>query len=317
MSGEPLASVVIPTCNRVDELRQLVTSALAQTVSVEIHVMDDGDSDASSEMIRCEFPEVQYHRLGTGCGPTFQRNRGIELASHNIVFPIDDDSLFVSPHTMAQTIAEFDHPRVGAVGIPHINVRQDNIIRQWAPADGRIHVAAAFVGAAHAIKRDVFLKMGGFREHLFYMGEESDLCVRMLSQGYVTRLGCADPIHHLESHRRDFSRMNFYGRRNDILFAWHNVPMPYLPVHLLGTTINGFGSAVRARRFQKTLQGMAWGYVDCFRWWKKRHPVPREIYRLQRSLKKRGPLLLSVIEPSLPKLEALPCDFQSLKIVNS
>ena len=84
-----------------------------------------------------------------------------------------------------------------------------------------MHVVHAFVGAAHAVRRDVFLKVGGYREHFFFMGEEGDLCLRMMQAGYVTRLGRADPIYHLESSRRDLSRAGFSGRRNDILFAWH------------------------------------------------------------------------------------------------
>src|SRR5439155_5137042 len=121
--------------------------------------------------------------------------------------------------------------------------------------------------------------------------------------GYIVRLGSAYPIHHMESTQRDFRRMDFYGRRNDISFAWHNVPMPYFPIHLLGTTLNGFASAFRMQRFQKMLQGIACGYIDCFRWWNKRRPVPWKIYRLHRLLKKYGPQLMLDIEQSLPGLD--------------
>src|SRR5689334_9719659 len=108
------ASVVIPSCNRTEELRDLLRSALMQTVPVEIHVMDDGGSQEVEKMIQSEFPMVKYHRLATGRGPAYQRNRGIELAHCNIVFPVDDDSLFVSPKTIEQTLAEFNHPRIAA-----------------------------------------------------------------------------------------------------------------------------------------------------------------------------------------------------------
>ena len=222
------ASIVIPTRDRVEELRELLYSILAQTVPVEILVMDDGGSEATSKMMRVEFPRVRYICLACGLGPAFQRNRGIELATQPIVFPVDDDTLFVSPHTVAQTLADCDHARIGAVGIPYINVRQDQTVQQRAPAAG-VHVVHAFVGAAHAVRRDVFLKVGGYREHFFFMGEEGDLCLRMMQAGFVTRLGRADPIYHLESSHRDLSRAGFSGRRNDILFAWHNVPWPFFP----------------------------------------------------------------------------------------
>jgi GT2 family glycosyltransferase len=281
------ASIVIPSCNRVDELRALIRSCLDQTVPVEIIVVDDAANDEIERMIRVGFFGVRYFRLGKSKGPAFQRNRGIQLATHEIVFPVDDDSLFISRHTIEQTLAEFDHPRIGAVGIPYVNINHDARVLQSAPRDGAIHVTYGFVGAAHAVRRDVFLKVGGFREHFFYMGEESDLCLRMLRDGYVTRLGNADPIHHLESPRRNMKRASFSGRRNDIRFAWHNVPLPDFPWHLAGTTFNGFRAALTQGCFASMVSGTAAGYADLFRRWHERDPVSRRTYRLHRALKKR------------------------------
>lgn len=289
------ASIVIPSCNRVDELRALIRSCLDQTVPVEIIVVDDAANDEVERMTRVGFSGVRYFRLGKSKGPAFQRNRGIELATSEIVFPLDDDSLFVSRHTIKQTLAEFDHPRIGAVGIPYVNINHDARVLQAAPRDGAIHVTYGFVGAAHAVRRDVFLKAGGFREHFFYMGEESDLCLRLLRNGYVTRLGNADPIHHLESPRRNMKRASFSGRRNDIRFVWHNVPLPEFPLHLAGTTLNGLKAALTQGCFTTMVRGTAAGYVDLFWRWNERDPVPRRTYRLHRALKKRS-LKLEEIE---------------------
>jgi GT2 family glycosyltransferase len=289
------ASIVIPSCNRVDELRALIRSCLEQTVPVEIIIVDDAANDEVQRMTRVGFTGVRYFRLGKAKGPAFQRNRGIELATSDIVFPLDDDSLFISRHTVEQTLAEFDHPRIGAVGIPYVNVNHDARVLQAAPRDGAIHVTYGFVGAAHAVRRDVFLKVGGFREHFFYMGEESDLCLRMLRDGFVTRLGNADPIHHLESPRRNMKRASFSGRRNDIRFAWHNVPLPEFPLHLAGTTFNGFKAALTQGSFASMVRGTAAGYADLFLRWNERDPVTRRTYRLHRELKKRS-LTLEEIE---------------------
>jgi GT2 family glycosyltransferase len=298
-----VASVVIPTRFRRQELRDLIASLLNQTVSLEILVMDDGGSPETAEMIRKDFQGVSYHSVGTDCGPAFQRNRGIELASHKIVFPVDDDTLFDSRYTVERTLAEFDHPRIGAVGIPFINICVDpKTVRQRAPATGEISVVHAFVGAAHAVRRDVFLNVGGYREHFFYMGEEGDFCIRMLNQGYVVRLGCADPIHHLESRRRNLSRAGFSGRRNDILFAWHNVPFSRLPIHLVGTTVNGIRSALTQGCFWSMLRGTWNGYVGCWKHRHEREQVSASIYRLYRRLKKEGPTRLEDVEPLLAPL---------------
>jgi DNA-binding transcriptional LysR family regulator len=134
------------------------------------------------------------------------------------------------------------------------------------------------------------------------MGEEGDLCLRMLSAGYLTRLGNADPLHHLESPRRDLRRAGFSGRRNDVLFVWHNVPAYYLPAHLAGTTLNAVRSGAGSGCFWRMMHGTATGYADILRRRAERRPISPDIYLLHRRLKKQGPRLLEDIEHELPPL---------------
>ena len=262
--------------------------------------MDDGSSKPVAEMIRHEFSEVRYYNLAIGRGPAFQRNRGVELATCEVVFPLDDDTVLMSPKTVEQTLAEFNDPRVGALGIPFINVHIDQQIRQRAPEPEGIWVTHAFVGAAHAVRRSAFLQAGGYREHFFYMGEESDLCLRLLNAGYVVRLGTADPVHHLESPRRNLALANYYGRRNDVLFAWHNVPFTFWPIHLLGTTLNGLLTALESTNAERMLLGMIHGYAAIVRRWRERRPVSVPVYLLHRRLKKSGPCTLEEVTRRLP-----------------
>ena len=301
----PAASVVIPTRERRDILRENLLAIGRQTVPVEIVVVDDGSTDGTPEMMRSEFPQVRYlHLDGKPHGPAFARNRGSEMARAPILFPIDDDAVMVSPRTVEQTLAEFNHPRVGAVGVPYINVRISQEVHQRAPDDAQIWVGHTFTGAAHAMRREVFFAVCGYREHFFYMGEEGDLTLRMLAAGWVTRLGRADPIEHHESPQRVTARADFYGRRNDVVHAWHNVPMPSFPIHLAGTIFNGLRAAVtEAQNPGRMLLGTFTGCLDCLRYWNKRQPVPEKIYRLSRRLKKRGPLPLEEIEGMLPSLK--------------
>jgi GT2 family glycosyltransferase len=298
----PSAAVVIPTRNRRDLLRRLILSSLAQTVPVEVLVMDDGSTDGSPEMVRREFPEVRLYELGRGMGPAFQRNRGVELASAEIVFPVDDDSVFSTARVVEQTILEFADPRVAAVGIPFLNPRLDWTLHQRAPDLRHTWIAHTFVGAAHAVRRSVFLEAGGYREHFFYMGEEGDLCLRFLQMGHVVRLGNADPVHHMESPRRNLALADYCGRRNDVLFAWHNVPTRFLPAHLAVTTLNGVRAALRSSNTFRMLLGLLHGYTGSLRRWQERRPVSVSMYRLHRRLKKSGLLALDTIEQELPEI---------------
>jgi len=114
------------------------------------------------------------------------------------------------------------------------------------------------------------------------------------------RAGRADPIHHFESPRRDTRRMDLYGRRNDVLYAWYNVPMPYLPVHLLATTLNGVRFGFGCGRPGRMIRGLAWGYLAILHELTQRKAVNCNTYRLSRMLKSRGGVRLEEIEPLLP-----------------
>jgi glycosyltransferase involved in cell wall biosynthesis len=297
------ASIVIITRNRKDELRAAIRSASIQTTRSEIVVIDDGSSDGTSEMIRSEFPAVRMERSEVSNGYIFQRNRAASLAHGEIIFSVDDDAEFSSPNIVEQTLRDFSDRRIGAVAMPLVEGRDANQMHQLAPDSSGIWVTDRFVGTAHAVRRDVFLKLGGYGEHLLHQGEEGDYCLRMLAAGYVTRVGRADPIFHYESPDRSSERMDFYGRRNDILFTWQNVPMPYLPFHLVATIVRGSIYAVRsARHPQKMFAGMFSGLAECFRGDFERRPVNPRIYRLSRELKKRGPLPLRSVLDCLPAL---------------
>jgi GT2 family glycosyltransferase len=254
---------------------------------------------------------VRLHREEQSGGYIVRRNQGARMANAPLIVSIDDDAAFPSPHTIAQTSAEFDHPRIGAVAIPFIDVNKGPAVRNRAPESeggggeggGGIWIAATYTGTAHALRRDVFLALGGYRESLVHQGEEGDFCARMLESGYVVRLGSADPIHHFESPRRDFRRMDLYGRRNDVLFAWHNVPMPYMLVHGVATTVNGMLFGVKVKRPWRMMQGLAKGWASIPGEWSRRQPLSRATYKLLRRIRKSPrPVKLEDVERQLPPM---------------
>jgi glycosyltransferase involved in cell wall biosynthesis len=296
------ATLVITTKNRRDDLRTALLSAQTQSVSLELLIIDDGSTDGTSEMVREEFPSAQLHRFETSRGLIAQRNRGAQLATTPIILSMDDDAAFVSPETVAQTLREFDDERVGAVAMPFVDVRYGPEIHNRAPAEDQIYATEAFRGTAHALRREVFLQLGGYREQLIHQGEERDFCLRLLNAGYITRAGSADPLHHFESPRRDTSRMDFYGRRNDVLFAWHNLPRRVLFSHLLGTIVNGIRFGLRVRRPLRMLKGLGAGLFSLARERSARAPVSLETYYLHRELRSRRAIPLREIEGRLVAL---------------
>lgn len=299
MAGKCLVSIVITTKNRREELQQAIKSALSQSVPAEVLVIDDGSTDGTAEMVRAEFPEVRLERSNTSLGYIVQRNHAARVAIGDFIFSIDDDAIFSSPYTVAQTVAEFTDSLIGAVAIPYTEPNKSAFIHQKAPSGDSVFITDDFIGTAHALRRDIFLNLGGYRDELFHQGEEKDVCIRMLEAGYVVRLGGGDLIHHMESPKRDYSRMDYYGRRNDILFVWQNAPRPYLLLHLIGTAINGLRSGKEIGQRWNMIRGIVGGYLDCLKLWSTRSPVSIQTYRLYRKLKKKGPLELSLVKAQL------------------
>src|SRR5207247_8851607 len=103
--------------------------------------------------------------------------------------------------------------------------------------------------------------------------------------------------------RRDWSRVEPLGRRNDVLYAWHNVPMPYLLPHLLATTLNGIRAGLKVGRPWRMTRGLLRGYGAIISGeWGQRRPVSPRTYRASRMLKKRGPTPLQEIEGLLKQV---------------
>lgn len=297
------ATVAIATRGRNPELRDLLTSLREQTADLEVLVLDDGESDETRDLVEKDFPEAQYFRLGSNRGPTFQRNRGIELASNNIVFPLDDDTTLPSPKTIEQTLKEFNNPAVAAVAVPFINVLQDDVVRHKPPQEDGDYVLHAFVGASNAVRKDVYLGVGGYREHFFYAGEEGDLCLRFMANGYFTKAGNADPIYHYESPRRNSKMSAKCGRRNDIITVWHNAPNAWLVPSVVMTTINGFVFGAKTQLKTDHWAGLLEGYKMMFSGRYRREPVDGRVYSIFRKLKKHQlPMPADDVMPYLPDL---------------
>jgi hypothetical protein len=102
--------------------------------------------------------------------------------------------------------------------------------------------------------------------------------------GFFVRLGNSDPVIHNESPKRDFSRMDFYGRRNDVLFHWQNTPMPDLLWQLPMTIAGGLLCAYRVKRWRKMLEGIGAGFL-AIAGGVKRDPVSKRVLGFHKNLK--------------------------------
>lgn len=289
----PVATIVIVTFNRKDDLRRAVASALRQSVDVEVLVLDDCSTDGSDRMIREEFPAVRYVRAEANAGYIVQRNRAADLAQGEFIFSLDDDAEFSTPDVVAQTLRDFSDPRIGAVAIPYIDVLIDPTVRQAAPDTHQPWLIETFRGTAYAVRKNVFVATGRFREEFRHQGEESDFCLRMLDRGFVVRRGSSAPILHHESPKRDRPRVLRNSCRNWVINVLFNYPMPEMFAHLAAKNFNGIVRGWRRRMYAAGPAGVLAGYAYALSRIGRRKAVRRSTLALFERIRRRGPIALA------------------------
>jgi glycosyltransferase involved in cell wall biosynthesis len=111
----PLVSVIIPTYNRAQMLREALDSVRRQTVQdVEIVVIDDGSSDDTAEVVQSYGPTVVLLRQ-THQGVAAARNLGIQRSRASLVAFLDSDDLWLPKKLERQLGYLQANPHVGLV----------------------------------------------------------------------------------------------------------------------------------------------------------------------------------------------------------
>jgi GT2 family glycosyltransferase len=289
----PGVSIVITSYNRREEVLRAVASSFAQDYpGLEVLVYDDASEDGTVEAIRSEWPTCRVFPSTVRRGYIVNRNRGYRDARGAIVFSLDDDAYFTRSTIVARTVAMFgSDPTIFAVAVPYVEPFE----RRSLSTRTRPCVAAAgdhlrsYVGCAHAVRREMALALGGYREFFVHQGEERDLCLRALDAGYRVVYGDSEPVAHLVSGNRDRERMSFYGARNQLLFNWLNVPMPQMLARMPWDTMAMLRYRFSWADLPHRLGAIASGFVECGRRRHERRPVSPATYRRFRSLPSHGP----------------------------
>lgn len=191
----PTVSVVTPVHNGGNDFRQCLTSlARATPPPDELIVIADGDTDGSWRVAQ-EFG-AKVIRLPQAGGPARARNLGAQKARGDILFFIDAD-VAVAPDAIAQVKAIFaENPGLAAAfgsyddtpAQPNFLSQYKNLLHHYVHQTGN-EDAATFWSGCGAIRRDVFLKMGGFDTgYPFPCIEDIELGYRLKKQGCKIRL---------------------------------------------------------------------------------------------------------------------------------
>ncbi len=108
-------SILIPTCDRPDDLRDCLRAVLAQRTErpVEVVVVDNRPGSGRTAPVVAEFPGVRLV-TETRQGSSYTRNRGL-LACRGSIVVLCDDDVVVPPDWLEALLVPFDDPAVGVV----------------------------------------------------------------------------------------------------------------------------------------------------------------------------------------------------------
>jgi len=100
----PTISIVIPCYNKQAYVRAAIESALAQTHTCQVVVVDDGSTDGSLAEIRAFDGRITWE-TGPNRGGSAARNRGLELATGDWIQFLDADDILPADKIAAQLAA--------------------------------------------------------------------------------------------------------------------------------------------------------------------------------------------------------------------
>jgi GT2 family glycosyltransferase len=178
-------------------------------------LVDNGSRDDSLRFVRERFPRVHVLELGSNLGFGAAYNRLIAATSAPLVALLNNDTC-VEPDWLATLSDEIStHPDTAVVGSKLLFLNRPTAVNH---AGGRLTVfGSAFdvgfgavdgpsfaqpgdtgcaTGAAMLLRREAFLRAGGFDEHYFAYFEDADLCWRLWLSGHTVRLQPAARVLH-------------------------------------------------------------------------------------------------------------------------
>jgi GT2 family glycosyltransferase len=224
-----IGCVVLTTGGRPDDLRLAVDSLLAQQgLTADVVVVGNGWQPEG-------LPEgVRGVGLAEDRGIPAGRNAGVEHTSGELLFFLDDDASLAAPDALARVTERFEaQPRLGLLQLRVDPRGGGRPARDWVP---RVRIGdrtrsgeltAVWEGAV-AIRRGLFLEVGGWPEEFRFVHEGIDLAWRVMDAGYRVEYAGDVAVTHPQPRpvpaRHGYSL--YYGMRNKVWLARRHLPLP-------------------------------------------------------------------------------------------
>jgi GT2 family glycosyltransferase len=231
----PLITLIIPTRDRVDLLRQIVSDVMTKTdyAPIELIIVDNESREPATLEYLKELEKHPGVSILSRDGPfnfSAMNNQAARAAKGEVLGFLNNDLRIISADWLREMVSQAIRPGVGAVGAklyyPDDSIQHAGIIlglgnlagyvHRYAPREAaghggrlnRVQDCSAVTAACIVLKRPVFEEVGGFDEvNLPVAYNDVDLCLKIRERGYRILWTPHAELYHLESASRpsDFS----------------------------------------------------------------------------------------------------------------
>lgn len=267
--GRLAVSVLIVTFNRAALLDRCLASLARQSETAdEVLVYVNGSTDGTASAVRENYPLVRVVHADRNYGCPGGRNRGIAASSHEWVLCVDDDGTLPADAIARARAAVLRYPDAAVIA----GVYRDG--RHSQPEALVPGPTFSFPGGMCLIRREKFLRYGGYHEDGLRQGEEEELSYQLFDAGEPVYLA-PDLIldHPIDSRGSEYQTILRSGARQTFLTTIKITPGPVLPALLVWKLL--VYAAVASRR--KCLSAVVLGVWDALllapKAWRGRRPV--------------------------------------------
>lgn len=225
----PLVTVIVPTRNGHDLVRQCLDSVRAKTTysNYEILLIDNGSDDPEA-LAYFQSLAAQGVRIRRDDGPfnfSALNNRAVAEARGEIVALLNNDVEVIAPEWMSEMVSHVLRPEIGAVGAkllyPDGTIQHAGVLlgtggvaghafhgqpRNAHGYFGRLGLVASYSAVTAAclfVRKEVFEQVGGLDEDgLKIAFNDIDFCIKVREAGYRNLYTPYAELYHFESKSR-------------------------------------------------------------------------------------------------------------------
>lgn len=207
-----LISIVIPTKNAAEYLRNLLSSLEKQTYkNFEVIINDDkGTSDRTKDVIRQFSKKLKIKYLKENVSMAQGRKSGAKYASGKYQLHLDAD-MSLSPKLLEDCVKTINKG-YDALVIPEISYGHGFWARVKA-FERSLYIGDETMESARFVKSEVYKKIDGHNEKMV-LSEDKDFDLRIRKGGFKVGRG-KEVIYHNEGHlslAKDLQKKFFYGK---------------------------------------------------------------------------------------------------------